>query len=90
VLIPSRSLSTDDDKDRVSADAVLLAYKSGTLVLESDKVALFWGGHMKEAAIPESFEDQLEERIYAWSDQMPDGRLWVERVRTSSSTLTKL
>jgi hypothetical protein len=47
---------------------VLLAYKSGTLVLKSDQVALFWGGHMKEAAISEeSFEDQLAERIYAWS-----------------------
>jgi len=70
---------------------VLLAYKSGTLVLKSDQVALFWGGHMKEAAISEEiFEDQLEERIYAWSGQMPDGRHWVERVRTSSSTLTIL
>jgi len=46
---------------------------------------------MKEAAISEEiFEDQLEERIYAWSGQMPDGRHWVERVRTSSSTLTIL
>ena len=61
-------------------DAVLLAYKS-------DQVALFWGDHMREAAIPEeSFEDRLEERIYAWSNQMPDRRLWAEYVCTSSPT----
>ena len=70
---------------------MLLAYKSGALVRESDQAALFWGGYTKVAGIPQkNFEDQLLERIDAWSNEMPGGLLWIEHVRTPCPTPTTL
>ena len=46
---------------------------------------------MKEVAVSEgNLMDQLVDRINTWSNEMAGGRLWIEHVRTSCSTLTKL